>query len=108
MGRVVVDASVVAKWYLPEIHSDSAHLLLAGDQVLTLLRAAPIHLHTASDRTVRTFKVALETGRTAYDSVYLVLGLDLGCPLVTADRKFYEAVRTGPYASAIEWVGELK
>jgi predicted nucleic acid-binding protein len=34
MAAIVVDASVVAKWYVPEEHSDSALTLLAGGSLL--------------------------------------------------------------------------
>ncbi len=139
MGRVVVDASVAAKWYFPEVHADAARTLLASDaelhapdflfieianilwkrvrraeieadeaeHVLHHLHAVPFYLHTASDRTARAFRLALECGRTAYDCLYLALAEELGCPLVTADRKFLDAIVVGPHKNAVRWVEDL-
>lgn len=39
-------------------------------------------------------KLALAYGRTVYDSVYLALALGQNCHLVTADRRFFNAVKT--------------
>jgi predicted nucleic acid-binding protein len=34
MTKIVVDASVAIKWYVPEIHADAAVRILEGDFVL--------------------------------------------------------------------------
>ncbi|WGV26293.1 type II toxin-antitoxin system VapC family toxin [Halotia branconii] len=33
MSRYVLDASVAIKWFVPEIHSDAARLLLANNHI---------------------------------------------------------------------------
>ena len=51
-----------------------------------------------------TFAIALRTARTYYDSVYLTLALEQDCPLVTADRRFYNALQHGPFKRYVAWV----
>jgi hypothetical protein len=49
-------------------------------------------------------RIALETGRSAYDGLYLALAEALSCQAVTADRRLYNALQGGPYAGRIRWV----
>jgi predicted nucleic acid-binding protein len=50
-------------------------------------------------------EIALETGRSVYDSVYVALAVALECPLVTADERLVNALAGGPLASHVRWVG---
>ena len=45
------------------------------------------------------FTIACATGRALYDGLYLALAVLLGVPMVTADRKLYDALAEGPLAS---------
>ena len=42
----------------------------------------------------RASELALELGLTFYDAAYVELSIQLGVPLVTADRKLYERARS--------------
>ncbi len=46
------------------------------------------------------------TGRTVSDCLYIALAQRLGCVVVTADRKLYNATRGGPYATRGLWGGD--
>jgi predicted nucleic acid-binding protein len=52
------------------------------------------------------FDIALATGRTVYDSIYLALATALDCKLVTADQKFFNAIQNSPFASSVLWVAD--
>ena len=42
-----------------------------------------------------------------YDFLYLALAVALDCPLVTADRVFYDALKkTSPHAPYLLWVAD--
>ena len=49
-------------------------------------------------------EIALRTGRTVYDSQYVALAVQIGCRLVTADEKLYNALKDGPLGTNILWV----
>ena len=52
-------------------------------------------------------EVALATGRSVYDSVYIALAVALECPLATADERLVNALAGGPLAAHVVWVGRL-
>jgi predicted nucleic acid-binding protein len=52
----------------------------------------------------RALQIALETGRSAYDSMYLALAEALSTRVVTADRRLYNALQNGPFARLVLWV----
>lgn len=43
---------------------------------------------------VPAMTIAGEISHTVYDSAYLSLAAELGCPLLTADRRLHEAAKT--------------
>ena len=53
------------------------------------------------------FLLASATGRGIYDCLYLVLAKFLGIEMVTADRRFYDALADGPAGRYLRWVEDL-
>ncbi len=51
--------------------------------------------------------IALSTGRTVYDSLYLALAIDRKSALLTADQKFAATLAKTPYAKSIRSVGQV-
>ena len=49
--------------------------------------------------------LALEHGITAYDASYIAPALELGLPLITADRKLFE--KLNHQDAEILWLGDL-
>ena len=139
MTAIVLDASVVLKWFLPEAESEAAIRLRelevaceAPDLLLlevanalwkhvqrgtieasmaagavSALAEAPIGWRAAETLFQHAFDLAIQTGRTVYDCAYLALAIESGNPLVTADRRFYDAVKTGPLAAHMRWLGDI-
>jgi predicted nucleic acid-binding protein len=142
----VVDASVAIKWYVPEVHSETAaclldgtHKIIAPDLLLpefgnilwkkvqrgqisvetsrTILQefkavALQIYpseplLETAVDMAMPAAGCAYALGQTVYDCFYLVLAVTQQCQMVTADGKFYNALKTSSYASNLLWVENI-
>ena len=50
-------------------------------------------------------EIALGTGRSVYDGMYLALAIALDCRLVTADERFAHALADGPLGRHVLWVG---
>lgn len=137
--RIVIDASVLIKWYLPEIHSQEAELLVndrfeihAPELLVTefgnilwkkcklgeiseqesliiadqmLIDDITLHAHPSLLRD--SLRQANVTGQTVHDWTYLTLGLSLGAPFVTADRKFFLAIRRTSYKASIIWIENI-
>lgn len=81
-----------------------------AQQIITILDAfftIPVQLHSWSTLFDGAFQLAVETRRSLYDCLYLALAEILGGELVTADRKFYDAVQHHPSARYIRWVEDL-
>lgn len=136
MSRLVVDSSVVIKWFVPEVHSadalryldpdierDAPELLLAelsnilwkkvgrgeltqaeAERIAGDLEQADIKIHPMGSLFLPGLRIAMVTGRTSYDSIYLALADSLSTEVVTADRRLYNALQGGPYARLILWV----
>lgn len=139
MKRIVVDASVVVKWLLPEIHSEAAKRLignelqlwapdlvwaevgnvlwkrwrrgeLAAESVAALLRdfrRVPLSIYPSDPLFEAAWEVAHALDRSYYDSLYLALATALGCPLVTADLKLWNALRDGLARDSLLWVEDI-
>ena len=137
MSLYVVDANVVAKWFVPEPLSDEAVRLLddehelaspdllwpeVGNVVWKKSRAGQITPQEASriiaaldtcpltafpSRLVLggALEIAIGTGRSVYDSVYLALAVALKCPLATADERLANALGGSPLARHVAWIG---
>ena len=137
--RYVVDASVAAKWYFHEEHSDRADALLeqsneilapdillvevatlawqrarrgeineaTADRIIAELRKVPLELRPAAELVSAALPLALQKGLTLFDGFYIALAVQSGCPLITADRHLYDALRTDPLAENALWIGDF-
>ena len=137
--RIVIDASVLVKWYIPEVHSDEAELLLdrrfeipapeliipefgnilwkkcklgelsAKESLIIAddLLKDDLTLHPHSSLLKISLEQANTTGKTVHDWTYMALSLSLGAAFVTADRRFFLAVRDTSYKSSIVWVENI-
>jgi len=137
--RVVVDASVAIKWFVPEIHAQAARRLLregvallapdliwaevanalwrkwrnkelAAEDVEGILndfRRYPLRICSGESLYDVAWPVARGSGRTFYDSFYLALAMSNGCPLVTADLRFYNAVKDTSWGQSCLWVEDV-
>ena len=132
MSVFVVDASVVIKWFVPEIYSDAARrLLVATHQYLSpdllfpevgnaiwkkvrrgeltaqegqrlALDIASIAVETVSTRglMIDAQALAIATGLTVYDAMYLTLAVRLKTALITANDRLRRTVAAHPMAAA--------
>jgi predicted nucleic acid-binding protein len=68
------------------------------------VRQADFTIHPMDGLIVSALSIALATGRSAYDSMYLALADSLGTKVVTADRRLYNGLQGGPHGRLIQWV----
>ncbi len=80
---------------------------LTGDEAERIavdVGQADVTIHPMGPLFGRALQIALETGRSAYDSMYLALAEALSTRVVTADRRLYNALQNGPFARLVLWV----
>lgn len=139
MTCFVVDASVAAKWYLPEPYVTSASRLLdtlfqlhAPDLlfpeignilwkrvirkelsrekafvIIEALLSVPFQITESHILLPSALDIACRSKRSVYDGLYVALAEHIGCPLVTADLKLYNALKKSPLKKSIIWVEDV-
>jgi len=55
----------------------------------------------------KAFEIANETHRSFYDCLYLSLAVSLDGQMVTADSRFYEALKNSHYGNQLLWVEDI-
>ena len=78
----------------------------AAREIVDLLLAVPKTVHPADALLPGALDLALASGRTVYDSLYLTLSVSLGCPLMTADEKLRNALQGTVWQDFVRWIGE--
>lgn len=79
----------------------------AARAVLQAFTAVPLRIHPSTLLLEGAFDIAQATGSTVYDSLYVALAAIEGCPLVTADRKLFDAQQRGPFGQSLLRVEDL-
>jgi len=78
-----------------------------AERVLEALRKAPVDLKSSSDLAQQAVSLSLREGIGLHDAFYLTLGMQAGCPVVTADPRLVEMLRNTPFAGHVLWIAEL-
>ena len=96
-------ANVVWKRYTRgEIAADESSALLAD------MMALPLEI-TSSERVAgAALALAMQTGRTAYDCLYLALAVQSKAVMISNDRRLVNALRTGPLKDHAAWLGDAR
>lgn len=55
----------------------------------------------------KAWRISERFGRSFYDSLYIALAKAQACPLVTADRKLYNALKNGSLKKHVLWVEDI-
>jgi predicted nucleic acid-binding protein len=70
------------------------------------IESTPFRRRSARELAAPALDLALETGRSVYDCVYLALALEEGSAFVTADNKFFAALKTSRLRDSVRWFGD--
>lgn len=89
------------KWRRGELRAEEA------DSLLRDLQRYPVRILSSEGLLAVAWEIASTLTRSFYDSLYLALAADRGCPLVTADRKLYNALSNGRSRVPLLWVEEI-
>jgi len=88
------------KWRRKELTSKEV------SEILTDLRQYPLTILPTEPLCDLAWTFAQRFERSFYDSLYLALAVSESCPLVTADRRLFNALSAAPEFDLV-WVGEL-
>ncbi len=93
----VLDASVVIKWFIPEIYWEQASLL-----------QMPVQIHPWQDLLLEAGQVAHQTYRSVYDCLYLVLAKQINGKMVTADKFYLALENSKEWARYLLWIEDVR
>lgn len=79
-----------------------------GAALLRDLRRVPIRTCPSDLLLESAWAIAVNHGRTIYDSLYLALAVNRECPMVTADGLLYRALKQGGWAQHLLWIGDVE
>lgn len=68
------------------------------------MRCCPLQFHDAVALLDPAWTIALHTGASIYDSLYVALAAFLKAKLVTADRKLLDALAPTPFSKHLLWI----
>ncbi len=132
---IVVDASVMVKWALPEAGYEAAKALrhealaapelcyaecanalwrrsrlgeFTAEQAVELLRALQaikLEITPMAQLAFEALTLATSLNHPVYDCFYLAVAVARDCSLVTADTRFHKAVAGSPYAGRVRLLG---
>lgn len=77
-----------------------------ADATLATLLKAPLEVEPVKPLLAAALGIAVSSGRTVYDCVYVALARRERCPLVTADQRLANAL-AGTAAPRVLWIGSI-
>ncbi len=73
--------------------------------MLEQYQGAPLEVHPSAPLFVSAVYLAIQTGWTVYDCLYLALAIREGCQMVTADQRLVNSLAGGPLERYVRWIG---
>ena len=139
--KLVIDASVVIKFYIPEILSDKAvealsrvtvgELVLFApdlvypetgnilwkkqsrreltsdevDEIANAIIALPMIIESSKPIIPLAVSIAMHSGITVYDAMYVAVARIYGTKMITADKKLTDALAKTEFNNDVLWLG---
>lgn len=139
--NLVIDASVVIKFYVPEILSDIAEELLSRaadgkllffapdliypetgnilwkkqrrreltheevEEIVDAITTLPIRIESSKTVMSLAISIAVHSGITVYDAMYVAIARIYETQMITADKKLADAMAKTEFRNDIWWLG---
>ncbi|HBO44126.1 MAG TPA: PIN domain nuclease [Planctomycetaceae bacterium] len=79
-----------------------------ADDLLSDVMGLPLEI-TPSDQVLgAALELAMRTGRTVYDCLYVALAIRLNVKMVSGDKRLVNALARGPLAGCVAWLGDTE
>lgn len=94
--------SIIGKWIRRSVINH-----LEGIELRDALRLYPIQRHPFISFLDPAFTISSRTGQSVYDCLYVALAVLLKGKMLTADRKLYDGLRSGPFKKHLIWIEDI-
>jgi predicted nucleic acid-binding protein len=74
--------------------------------LLSDVMGLPLEITPSEQLAGPALELAMRTGRTAYDCLYVALAVQLGGRMITNDRRLVNALANGPLKNHVAWLGQ--
>jgi predicted nucleic acid-binding protein len=75
--------------------------------IRTAMARSPLLVHPDRMLLDPAYQLASQTGCSLYDALYLALAVKLKGRMITADRRLYNGIVSGPHAKHLLWIEDL-
>jgi predicted nucleic acid-binding protein len=75
--------------------------------ILSHLETIPFQWHRDKPLIASAIDIANQTARSLYDCLYLSLAIKIQGQMVTADRKFYDALQPTAFTDKVLWIEDV-
>jgi predicted nucleic acid-binding protein len=89
------------RWRRKEMSRESV------DDTVTQFRRAPLKTAATVGLLAAAWQIAVRHDRSIYDALYVALAASQSCPLVTADRKLFNALKDHARVVQLLWVEDV-
>ncbi len=76
-------------------------------RIITAFGKQNILFHSHRALLKAAFAGAQASGQTVYDWSYLALAISLSCEFITADERFFNALKNTPLKKHLVWIGDV-
>jgi predicted nucleic acid-binding protein len=76
--------------------------------IVGALKRVPMTIHTSDAVIEQAISIAVEHGRSVYDSLYLAFACRIDARLVTADQRLVSALQATALRARVTWLGDAQ
>ena len=97
-----IDSIICKKIRRKEISNQESQKVRNG------IREMPFYVHSFEDVLEPAYQIAIQTGASIYDCIFLAIALIGNYVMVTANRRFLECIQKSQYLRHIVWIDDLE
>lgn len=105
---------LVPDFFFPEITNIFWKRVKKGEMTLQearrdlrVMQGIPLQISPSFPLMSQALDIATRVDQAVYDCVYLTLAIKHNCQMVTADQRFYNAVKNDNFSTSLCWITEL-
>jgi predicted nucleic acid-binding protein len=80
----------------------------ASDEIRKALTQLPVNYHDENQLIDSAYEIAITTGSSLYDCIYIALAILLDCQMVTSDKRLVDNITNTPFNKHILWIEDVE